>query len=66
MTQKTKLTPEKMAFYLELHGHVPWTATIADCLEQGIQWDRDSIIKTLWQAQDRIDELAQKLREKTQ
>lgn len=64
MTQETKLTPEKMAFYLELHGHVPWTVTIADCLERGIQWDTASISKTLWHAQGKIDELTQQLKEK--
>lgn len=64
MSNETKLTPEKIAFYLELHGHVPWTATIADFLDQGIPWDRASVAKRLWEAQDKIDELTQKLKEK--
>lgn len=62
---ETKLTPEKMAFYLKLHGYVPWTVTIADCLERGIQWDPASTAEHLWRAQDKIDELTQKLKDQT-
>lgn len=64
--KETKLTPEKMRFYLELHGYVPWTATIADCLEQGLEWDIASIAEHLWAAQDKIDELTQQLKKVNQ
>ena len=66
MTQETKLTPEKRAFYRKLHGYVPWTVTIADAIDMGIEWDYKDIAKHLWAAQDKIDELTQKLKEVNQ
>lgn len=61
---ESKLTPEKISFYLQLHGYVPWTVTIADAIDMGVEWDYQSISKQLWQAQEKIDELTQKLKEK--
>jgi hypothetical protein len=49
---------------LDLHGFVPWTLTIADAMELGLDWDKDSVIKTLRGAQKTIDELTIKLKEK--
>jgi hypothetical protein len=63
-TNVTKLTPEKIGFYLEFHGHIPWTATIADCIDSGVEWDYKSISTHLWSAQEKIDELTQKLKAK--
>ena len=62
--KETKLTPEKIGFYLDLHGYVPWTVTIADALDMGVPWAEESIAKHLWLAQEKIDELTQKLKEK--
>ena len=50
---------------LDLHGFVPWTLTIADAMESGWNWDKDSVIKTLRSAQKTIDELTIKLKEKS-
>ena len=59
---KTEMTTENIDYWLKLHGHVPWTVTIADCLSKGIPWDQQSIIKTLFMAQARIDELAEEVK----
>jgi hypothetical protein len=58
------MTHEEMKAQLELHGFVPWTLTIADAMEEGFDWDRDDVIKTLRNAQKKIDELTIKLKEK--
>jgi hypothetical protein len=44
---------------------VPWTLTIADAMEKGMDWERDDVIKTLRNAQKKIDELTIKLKENT-
>lgn len=62
---ETKLTPEKIGFYLDLHGYLPWTVTIADALDMGVEWDRESIARHLWLAQEKIDALTQELKAKT-
>ena len=56
---------DKIGFYLELHGYVPWTVVIASALEKGIPWDTPDIIKQLRQAQDKIDALTLQLKEKS-
>jgi hypothetical protein len=58
------MTHEDMKAQLDLHGFVPWTLTIADAMEEGIDWERDDVIKTLRNAQKKIDELTIKLKEK--
>jgi hypothetical protein len=58
------MTGEKIAFYLQTYGYVPWTVTIADALEAGVSWDTESIIKHLRAAQEKIDELTLQLKEK--
>jgi hypothetical protein len=58
------MTQEETQRQLELHGFVPWTLTIADAMEEGFDWDRDAVIKTLRGAQKKIDELTIKLKEK--
>lgn len=58
------MTEDKTRFYLDLYGYVPWTVTIADALEKGIPWDTPDIVKHLRRAQDKIDELTLKLKEK--
>jgi hypothetical protein len=58
------MTKEEMKAQLELHGFVPWTLTIADAMEEGMDWERDGVIKTLRNAQKKIDELTIKLKEK--
>jgi hypothetical protein len=59
------MTQEDMKAQLDLHGFVPWTLTIADAMEEGMDWDRDDVIKTLRNAQKKIDELTIKLKENT-
>jgi len=59
------MTHEDMKAQLDLHGFVPWTLTIADAMEEGIDWERDDVIKTLRNAQKKIDELTIKLKENT-
>jgi len=54
------MTEEEMRGQLDLHGFVPWTLTIADAMESGFNWDKDSVIKTLRSAQKTIDELTTK------
>ena len=58
------MTQDEMRRQLDLHGFVPWTLTIADAMELGLDWDKDSVIKTLRGAQKTIDELTIKLKEK--
>ena len=58
------MTPEEIQRQLDLHGFVPWTLTIANAMEEGVDWARDSVIKTLRDAQKTIDELTIKLKEK--
>jgi hypothetical protein len=59
------MTHEDMKAQLDLHGFVPWTLTIADAMEKGMDWERDDVIKTLRSAQKKIDELTIKLKENT-
>jgi hypothetical protein len=58
------ITAEKMKEYLDLHGHIPWTVTIADALEAGMDWDKSEIVQVLLGAQDKIDALTKELKEK--
>ena len=58
------MTYEEMKAQLDLHGFVPWTLTIADAMEENMDWDRNDVIKALRGAQKRIDELTIKLKEK--
>lgn len=51
------MTKEECEFYLKTYGHVPWTITIAEALENGMDWDKVHIAKTLRIAQKKIDEL---------
>jgi len=59
------VTQDEMQRQLDLHGFVPWTLTIADAMELGWNWDKDSVIKTLRNAQKTIDELTIKLKDKS-
>ena len=52
------------SYYHSLYGYVPWTVTIADALEKGIDWDKNHIIMQLRLAQDKIDDLTMQLKEK--
>lgn len=55
---------EKINFYLQTYGYVPWTVVIANALEMGTPWDTGSIVEQLRAAQERIDELTLALKEK--
>ena len=59
------MTHEEMKAQLNLHGFVPWTLTIADAMEENMDWDRNDVIKVLRGAQKKIDELTIKLKEKS-
>jgi hypothetical protein len=61
---KTEVSEENIKYWLDLHGHVPWTVTIADFLSKDIPWDKEDIIKTLQRAQATIDGLTEQLKEK--
>jgi hypothetical protein len=37
------MTEEEMRRQLDLHGFVPWTLTIADAMESGFNWDKDTV-----------------------
>lgn len=59
---KTNMSEENIRYWIELHGHVPWTVTIADALSKGISWDEANIIETLQRAQAKIDSLTEQLK----
>jgi hypothetical protein len=61
---RTESSAENIQYWLDLHGHVPWTVTIAESLSKGIPWEESHIIETLQRAQDTIDKLTEKLKEK--
>ena len=58
------LPPEKIRFYLQLYGHVPWTVTVAEVLLNGGNWDTKEIADHLIRAQEKIDVLTQELKER--
>ena len=60
---RTESSEENIQYWLNLHGHVPWTVTIAESLSRGIPWEESHIIQTLFRAQARIDELAEKVKQ---
>jgi len=58
---RTESSAENIQYWLNLHGHVPWTVTIAESLSKGVAWEESHIIETLLRAQDRIDALAEEV-----
>ena len=61
---KTEISEENIKYWLDLHGHVPWTITIADFLSKGIPCGEEDIIQTLQRAQATIDSLTEQLKGK--
>ena len=48
---------EKTKYYLDLYGYIPWTITIADAFDAGLEWHRKDVAQALRNAQAEIDRL---------
>ena len=46
---------ERTKYYLDLYGYIPWTITIADAFDAGLEWDRKEVARALRNAQEKID-----------
>ena len=48
---------DKTKYYLDLYGYIPWTITIANAFDAGLEWHRTDVAQALRNAQAEIDRL---------